>query len=136
GQGVRGIHRGCLREKAGIGTCVKGRRVDAENAGEPPTPPKEGRKKNQGKRRGEEPRWTSMSDRDHPPLSVDAPRFMFATGIEGSYPTIQLPNGQSRRMDEFAKTRHYRHWREDIALDRESGIEYLRYGPPYFSVHS
>ena len=61
--------------------------------------------------------------------------FMFATGIENSYPTIRLPDGTTRRVDEMAKTGHYERWREDFALVREFGIDYLRYGPPYFSTH-
>jgi beta-glucosidase/6-phospho-beta-glucosidase/beta-galactosidase len=61
--------------------------------------------------------------------------FMFATGIENSYPTIGLPDGSTRRVDEMAKTGHYERWREDFALVREFGIDYLRYGPPYFSTH-
>lgn len=62
-------------------------------------------------------------------------KFMFATGIENSYPTISLPNGDRKRVDEFAKTGHYERWRDDFALLNELGIDYLRYGPPYFSCH-
>jgi beta-glucosidase/6-phospho-beta-glucosidase/beta-galactosidase len=63
------------------------------------------------------------------------PEFMFATGIENSYPTIEW-HGKTIRQDEFAKTRHYQHWRDDFRILRELGIEYLRYGPPYFSTHT
>lgn len=63
------------------------------------------------------------------------PQFMFATGIENSYPTIQW-RGKTVRQDELAKTRHYQRWRDDFALVRELGIETLRYGPPYFSVNT
>jgi beta-glucosidase/6-phospho-beta-glucosidase/beta-galactosidase len=61
-------------------------------------------------------------------------QFMFATGIESSYPTIEW-HGQTIRQDELAKTRHYDRWRDDFALLNELGIEHLRYGPPYFSAH-
>ncbi|HEV2122462.1 MAG TPA: family 1 glycosylhydrolase, partial [Chloroflexota bacterium] len=30
---------------------------------------------------------------------------------------------------------HYRRWREDFALVKEMGLEFLRYGPPYYRVH-
>ena len=60
---------------------------------------------------------------------------MFATGIENSYPVIAGRDGQPHRVDEMAKTGHYEHWREDFALVRELGLEYLRYGPPYYRVH-
>ena len=62
-------------------------------------------------------------------------KFMFATGIENSYPNIVLPDGTTKRVDEMEKTGHYDHWEEDFGLVKEMGIEYLRYGPPYFSVN-
>jgi len=63
-------------------------------------------------------------------------RFMFATGIENSYPTILLPDGRTKRVDEMEKTCHYKNWEQDFLLCKEIGIEFLRYGPPYFSVHT
>lgn len=63
-------------------------------------------------------------------------RFIFATGIENSYPTIQLPDGKTFRVDEMEKGGHYKWWKEDFRLVKETGIEFLRYGPPYFSVHT
>ncbi len=62
--------------------------------------------------------------------------FLFATGIECSYPTITAKDGRKIRMDELAKTRHYEHWREDFRLMQEMGLKYLRYGPPYYKVHT
>ncbi|UYZ64067.1 family 1 glycosylhydrolase [Hymenobacter weizhouensis] len=55
------------------------------------------------------------------------PRFLFATGIENSYPTIE--NGRLR-VDEMEKCGHYQHWRKDFDLVQELGIQFLRYGPP------
>jgi beta-glucosidase/6-phospho-beta-glucosidase/beta-galactosidase len=63
-------------------------------------------------------------------------KFMFATGIENSYPTIQLPDGRTKRVDEMAKTGHYTHWETDFKLVQDVGIEFLRYGPPYFNTHT
>jgi beta-glucosidase/6-phospho-beta-glucosidase/beta-galactosidase len=60
---------------------------------------------------------------------------MFATGIENSYPTIQLPDGRTKRVDEMEKCGHYRRWRDDFQLVKDLGIEYLRYGPPYYRTH-
>lgn len=62
--------------------------------------------------------------------------FMFATGIENSYPTIQLPDGTTHRVDELEKTGHYARWREDFDLVKKIGIEFLRYGPPYYRVNT
>lgn len=61
--------------------------------------------------------------------------FLFATGIENSYPVIALPGGPTKRVDEMEKTGHYAHWKEDFALLKELGIDVLRYGPPYYQVH-
>jgi len=61
-------------------------------------------------------------------------QFMFATGIENSYPTISI-GGKTVRVDEMERAQHYRRWHEDFHLVKELGIEYLRYGPPYYQVH-
>jgi beta-glucosidase/6-phospho-beta-glucosidase/beta-galactosidase len=63
------------------------------------------------------------------------PEFMFATGIENSYPTVRLKDGRTVRVDEMEKTGHYRRFREDFALVKELEIPYLRYGPPYYRTH-
>ncbi len=60
---------------------------------------------------------------------------MFATGIENSYPNILLPDGSTKRVDEMEKTGHYTHWKTDFDLVKELGIEFLRYGPPYYATH-
>jgi beta-glucosidase len=61
--------------------------------------------------------------------------FLFATGIENSYPVVAGKDGRDRRVDEMAKCGHYERWREDFHLVRELGIDYLRYGPPYYREH-
>ena len=55
------------------------------------------------------------------------PAFIFATGIENSYPTIQ---GGKVRVDEMEKCGHYQRWREDFDCTQQLGIDFLRYGPP------
>jgi beta-glucosidase/6-phospho-beta-glucosidase/beta-galactosidase len=62
-------------------------------------------------------------------------KFMFSTGIENSYPMIKLPDGKDKRVDEMEKTQHYKYWETDFKLTKEMGINYLRYGPPYYSTH-
>jgi beta-glucosidase/6-phospho-beta-glucosidase/beta-galactosidase len=62
-------------------------------------------------------------------------QFMFATGIECSYPTIHGRGGELIRMDELEKCFHYQRWGDDLRLVRDLGIRYLRYGPPYYRVH-
>ncbi len=62
-------------------------------------------------------------------------QFMFSTGIENSYPTIALPDGSIKRVDEMEKCGHYQHWHEDFELVKDIGIRFLRYGPPYYRAH-
>jgi beta-glucosidase/6-phospho-beta-glucosidase/beta-galactosidase len=59
-------------------------------------------------------------------------RFMFATGIECSYPTLE---GGRWRMDQMAACGHYRHWRTDLQLVRDLGLRDLRYGPPLHLIY-
>src|SRR5436190_12887127 len=58
--------------------------------------------------------------------------FMFATGIECSYPTIE---GGRWRIDQLKETRHYEYWHRDLELVRELGLRFLRYGPPLHLVY-
>ena len=57
--------------------------------------------------------------------------FIFATGIECSYPTVEQG---SWRRDEMFEARHYRFWQRDFELAREIGATHLRYGPPLHLV--
>lgn len=61
-----------------------------------------------------------------------AGNFMFATGIECSYPTIE--HGKVRR-DQLEEGHHYARWQEDLHLVKDLGLKYLRYGLPYYRVH-
>ncbi len=58
--------------------------------------------------------------------------FLFATGIECSYPMIH--HGHLRR-DQLEECGHYKHWRDDLRLVQELGLKVLRYGLPYYSIH-
>jgi len=73
-------------------------------------------------RRGNEPRR-------------DGARFMFATGIECSNPVAVDADGRRKRIDELELTFHYTYWKDDLGLVRRMGLEYLRYGPPWYRVH-
>ena len=68
-------------------------------------------------------------DADHRPHN-----FLFATGIENSYPVVSI-GGRNHRVDEMEKCGHYAQWRDDFRLVRELDLHYLRYGPPYYRVH-
>jgi hypothetical protein len=53
--------------------------------------------------------------------------FIFATGIECSYPTIEKARW---RRDEMESVRHYERWQNDFELARQIGVTHIRYGPP------
>lgn len=62
--------------------------------------------------------------------------FIFCTGIENSYPTIVSPHtGKEMRRDGMELSGHYKHWKTDFELVKELGINFLRYGPPYYKCH-
>jgi beta-glucosidase/6-phospho-beta-glucosidase/beta-galactosidase len=66
-------------------------------------------------------------------LPTSSPRnFMFATGIECSYPTIG--HGRVRR-DLLDECGHYVHWKQDLRLVHDLGLKVLRYGLPYHRMH-
>ncbi len=57
--------------------------------------------------------------------------FMFATGIECSYPTI---DGGRTRRDLLEECGHYTRWQEDLNLVRDMGLKVLRYGLPFHKI--
>ena len=58
--------------------------------------------------------------------------FMFATGIECSYPKIQ--NGTIRR-DLLDECGHYERFEEDLHLIKDLGLKVVRYGLPYYKIN-
>jgi beta-glucosidase len=70
----------------------------------------------------DKPHW---SDHLRTPLR---PRFMFATGIENSAPTI----AGGLRRDQLELCGHYARWEDDFDLVSEMQIGFLRYGPPLY----
>jgi beta-glucosidase/6-phospho-beta-glucosidase/beta-galactosidase len=63
-----------------------------------------------------------------PPL---ASPFLFATGIENSYP--RLPDGT--RHDQLEQGGHYERWRDDFGLASSLGVGALRYGPAWYRTN-
>ena len=60
--------------------------------------------------------------------------FMFATGVENSYPTMEA-DGKTIRRDGMELSGHYQHWKEDFGLVKELGLRFLRYEPPLYKTH-
>ena len=64
-------------------------------------------------------------------------RFMFATGIECSYPVITGRDSRDERVDEMARCGFYDRWREDFQLVKyDQQLEFLRFGPDYYRCHT
>lgn len=71
------------------------------------------------------------TDGSGPPTGAPG-NFMFATGIECSYPTIE--NGKLRR-DLLEECGHYERFEEDLNLIKELGLKVVRYGLPYYRIN-
>ena len=56
-------------------------------------------------------------------LSPDPHNFIWASGIEDTFVPQTRP-GQ-RALDEYELMGHYDHWREDLALARDAGVQAL-----------
>lgn len=65
-------------------------------------------------------------------LKPEAGDFIWAAGIEDTF-VPQTRNGH-RALDEYELMGHYEHWREDLALARELGLQALRWGVPWYKV--
>jgi beta-glucosidase/6-phospho-beta-glucosidase/beta-galactosidase len=69
----------------------------------------------------------------HPRLPGAEPEgFLWATGIEDTFVPQSRPG--LRPLDEYALMGHYEHWREDLALTRELGVQAIRWGVPWYRV--
>lgn len=66
------------------------------------------------------------------PLTPHADAFIWASGIENTFIPQERPG--LRAMDEYELMGHYDHWREDLALARELGLQAMRWGIPWYRV--
>lgn len=68
-------------------------------------------------------------------LLVPGPRpedFLWASGIEDTF--VPQTRAGHRALDEYQLMGHYEHWREDLALVRDLGVQALRWGIPWYRV--
>lgn len=63
------------------------------------------------------------------PLPQD---FIFASGIEDTFVPQSRPGHRS--LDEYQLIKHYEHWREDLSLARDLGLQAIRWGVPWYRV--
>jgi beta-glucosidase/6-phospho-beta-glucosidase/beta-galactosidase len=62
----------------------------------------------------------------------EAESFIWAAGIENTFVPQVRPG--HRALDEYELMGHYAHWREDLALARDLGLQSLRWGVPWYRV--
>ncbi len=58
--------------------------------------------------------------------------FLWAAGIEDSFVPQSKPG--HRPLDEYELMGHYTHWREDLGLAKDLGLNALRWGVPWYKV--
>ena len=61
-----------------------------------------------------------------------ANEFLWAGGIEDTFVPQTRPGHRS--LDEYELMGHYEHWKEDIALTKDVGMNSLRWGIPWYKV--
>lgn len=66
------------------------------------------------------------------PIGPTATDFIWAGGIEDTF--IPQTRPRHRALDEYELIGHYDHWREDLALLRDSGMNAVRWGIPWYRV--
>ena len=60
--------------------------------------------------------------------------FLWASGIEDTFVPQTRPG--HRALDEYQLMGHYEHWREDLALGRELGLQAIRWGVPWYRIEA
>lgn len=65
-------------------------------------------------------------------LGSNPQHFIWASGIEDTFVPQSRPG--HRALDEYQLIGHYQHWREDLTLARELGLQALRWGVPWYRV--
>ena len=58
--------------------------------------------------------------------------FIWASGVENTF--IPQTKRGHRALDEYELIDHYDHWRQDLALAREVGVQALRWGVPWYRI--
>ncbi len=58
--------------------------------------------------------------------------FLWAAGIENTFVPQTRPG--HRALDEYELIGHYEHWREDLSLARDLGVNSMRWGVPWYKV--
>jgi beta-glucosidase len=74
-----------------------------------------------------------LTSSSSPVLSALRPEdFLWASGIEDTFVPQTRPG--HRALDEYQLMGHYEHWREDLALVGDLGLQAVRWGEPWYRV--
>jgi beta-glucosidase/6-phospho-beta-glucosidase/beta-galactosidase len=65
-------------------------------------------------------------------LGVRPDQFIWASGIEDTFVPQTKPD--HRALDEYQLMEHYEHWRTDLSLARDLGLNAIRWGVPWYRV--
>ncbi|CAN5466300.1 family 1 glycosylhydrolase [soil metagenome] len=65
-------------------------------------------------------------------INTGAKDFLWAAGIENTFVPQTRPG--HRALDEYELMCHYKHWREDLGLAKELGLQAMRWGVPWYKV--
>ncbi len=65
-------------------------------------------------------------------IGVEPENFIWASGIEDTF--VPQTKVGHRALDEYELMGHYEHWREDLALLRDSHLQAARWGVPWYRV--
>jgi beta-glucosidase len=65
-------------------------------------------------------------------LGASPEDFIWASGVEDTFVPQTRPG--HRALDEYELMGHYEHWREDLALARQIGVQAIRWGVPWYRV--
>jgi beta-glucosidase/6-phospho-beta-glucosidase/beta-galactosidase len=76
-------------------------------------------------------RSVALTDPTLRALAKPSAGFLFATGIENSYPRL----ADGTRHDQLEQCGHYDRWRDDFGLARSLGVDALRYGPAWYRTN-
>jgi beta-glucosidase/6-phospho-beta-glucosidase/beta-galactosidase len=66
------------------------------------------------------------------PANQNSSDFIWAAGIEDTFVPQSRPGHNP--LDEYELMGHYEHWREDLDLCKEIGVQALRWGIPWYKV--
>ena len=68
------------------------------------------------------------------PERVGGPSFSWGAGIENTF-VLEPDPKTGKTLDEYELTNHYQHWRQDLDNVESLGVDWVRWGVPWFKVN-